>query len=186
MTVPRINTKVKDKVAVNCSFIILHKRSLTNFVWSRPFDKSKNCNWATNFENMQNKIKKSTGTDPILLPFKHLSDAVQTPSRCVQAQLFCMSEKECQRASNKQDLKESGRLKDWLKVPELPPKILLHKQFGGRKLVLHGSIPMISHWDPGLMQQTRNFKRGLPSDQAERGWKIGCGNQRTSIQSTNY
>ena len=32
MTVPRINTKVKDKVAVNCSFIILHKRSLTNFV----------------------------------------------------------------------------------------------------------------------------------------------------------
>ena len=67
--------------------------------------------------------------------------------------------------SNKQDLKECERLKEWLKVPELPPKILLHKQFGGRKPVLHWSIPMISQRDPGHMQLTRNFRHGLRSDQ---------------------
>ena len=70
-----------------------------------------------------------------------------------------------QRTSNKQDLKECGRSKDRLKVPELLPKIPLHKQFGGKQAGTPWEHPNDFSEGPGSYATKRNFRRGLPSDQ---------------------
>ena len=184
MTVPRINTKVKDKVAVNCSFIILHKRSLTNFVWSRPFDKSKNCNWATNFENKQNKIKKSAGTDPILLLFKHQVDVYK------RSCFVCQKKNAKEQATSK----IWKNLDDW-RIDWRYPNCHLQSYCISSSAAESRYSMGASQW---FLTGTRVIcnKQGIlsaaylqtkpPMKQVERGWKFGCGNQWTSIPRTIY